>query len=329
LEKEYNRKAIILACLDEESRLKGILPLLPTLGVPFKLNKPVTARRYSSLPRTPLGGILFDNEAVKEKLIRAAIKKVSGSDAACLQLKSYSSNLENGIDELKKILWRNSFYLQLPENPEEIKFGNKEHRRKIKWAVKKAKGAGIYLRELETEKDLNNWYKLYLETMRQHFVPPRPFAFFRSLKEHLLENSFMKILLAEENFQGKRRLLAGSMFLHYNDTVFYSFNGRSRRGLSLHANDLIQWEAINLACRKGYRFYDMGEVCEHNAGLAQFKNKWGCDSKPVYHYYFTSSESYDDQNLDIADDVKFSRYIWQKMPLGITKYMGTIVNRYL
>ena len=36
LEREFNRKAVILYCEDEKGQLKGLLPLLPTLGMPFK-----------------------------------------------------------------------------------------------------------------------------------------------------------------------------------------------------------------------------------------------------------------------------------------------------
>ena len=329
LEKEYNRQALILVCLDIKSNIRGVLPLLPTLGIPFKLNNLVTSKRLSSLPRTPLGGILFDNEEIRKKLIHYAVKKVSESEKTCLQLKSYCSNLEVGVQGLKKFLWRNSFYLSLPDHPENIRFGNKQQRRKIKWAVNKARNSGIYLRELETAEDLKKWYKLYLETMKQHFVPPRRFRFFKDLFDNLASKGFVKLLLAEMDIGGEKTILAGSVFLLFNDTVFYSFNGRSKLGLSLHANDLIQWEAINQSCQMGYKFYDMGEVCENNTGLARFKNKWGCDSYPIYHYYFTSNESNYNQSLDIANNIHYPKLIWNNLPLNITRYMGTIVNRYL
>ncbi|MDX1799171.1 MAG: peptidoglycan bridge formation glycyltransferase FemA/FemB family protein [Candidatus Lokiarchaeia archaeon] len=330
LEEEYNRKATILICFDDKSHIRGVLPLIPTLGFPFKSDRLVTARRYSSLPRTPLGGILFDNIDVKQALINAAIDILSNSDKTSVQIKSYCPNIDEGVKGLKKFFWRDSFYIKLPNQPENIRFGNKEQNRKIKWAVNKARSYGISVREVKDEKDLINWYKLYLCLMRKHCVPPRRFAFFKSMQNYLQNTGMMKILLAELKVNGKKTPLAGSIFLFFNDTVFYSFNGRSKLGLTLHANDLIQWEAIHFACRNGFSFYDMGEVGDKNTGLKRFKAKWGCNnSYPIYHYYYSKNEHAGNQQLDITKEMKYPNIVWSKLPLCVVKFLGLHINRFL
>ena len=80
LEYEYNRKGRILVCLDGNDKVKGVLPLLPTLGLPLKLGDLVTTRRYSSLPRTPLGGLLYDDCEAKKLLLNEAVKRVNERD---------------------------------------------------------------------------------------------------------------------------------------------------------------------------------------------------------------------------------------------------------
>lgn len=329
LEHEYNRKGCVLICLDINDNIKGVLPLLPTLGLPLKLKDLVTTRRYSSLPRTPLGGMLTDDCEAKKMLLNEATKRANERGKTFLQLKSYSPDECNLNTEIKQIPWRSSYYLELPDKPEMIRFGNKKNHHKIKWGVNKAKNLGIKVREANSEEDLKIWYKLYLETMRWHVVAVRPYRFFEFLWKNLVQKGLLTILLAECQVDGKNQLLSGSMFLHFNKTFFYSFNGRCQTGLASHANDLIQWEAIHLATQKGYKFYDMGEVTCNNSGLAQFKSKWGCITRPVYHYYYPLNKEVNSDEIDISANVKLRKLIWRKVPLYVTQQWGILTNRFL
>lgn len=325
LENEYNKKSIVLFCEDENSQIRGILPLLPTSGLPFKKNEPVTAKRLASLPRTPLSGLLYDNIEARKLLLNKAVLKARDEFNALLQIKSYCPSLSDGMKEIQKIAWRESYFYELPECPSKLRFGNKKQNHNIRWAVTKAKNSGLSVREADSEKDLQNWYRLYVETMRWHIVPARSYRLFKYLWENLRPLGLMRLLVSEVMEKNKTEIIAGSMFLKYNRTIFYSFNGRNKSALALHANDLIQWEAIHKACEEGYSYYDMGEVSDGNCGLAQFKSKWGCSSAMVYHYYNDSITT----DIDIAKDMNLYKKVWQKLPLELTKNMGILINRYL
>src|SRR5262249_56274015 len=105
----------------------------------------------------------------------------------------------------------------------------------------------------ETERDLRAWYGLYVDTMRWHVVPPRPYRFFEVAWQLLRPRGLLRLLLAEQHEARQSRLLAGSIFLMFGQTVFYAFNGRRREDLSLEPNDAIQWQAIHDAFRRGFR----------------------------------------------------------------------------
>ncbi len=325
LEHEYNKKSIVLFCVDENSEIRGLLPLLPTSGLPFKKKEPVTAKRLASLPRTPLSGLLYDNDAVRKLLLSEASSKARFEFNALLQIKSYCHSLEKDLEDIQKINWRESYFFELPQCPSTLRFGNKKQNHNIRWGVTKAKNSGLIVREGDSENDLKAWYRLYLETMRWHIVPVRPYGFFKYLWENLKPKGLMKLLVSEAGENFKKDMVAGSIFLSYNKTTFYAFNGRNDSALAFHANDLIQWEAIHKACEDKYEFYDMGEVSEGNCGLAHFKSKWGCSTRMVYHYYndFTQKE------IDIVKNLDFYKKVWQKLPLGLTKNIGIFVNRYL
>ena len=329
LEHEYGLKASILVCQDADNNIRGILPLMPTRGLPLKKKDLITSRRFSALPRTPLGGFLFDDKTSQQMLLNAAIEKVSKESNTYLQLKSYSSELDENISNLTKIEWRPSFCLELPECQTKIRFGDKKRHHKVKWAVNKAISFGIKIREAESERDLKEWYKLYLETVRWHMVAARPYNFFKFLFDNLVPKGLMKIILAEYKDKGEKKIIAGSVFLSFNDTVFYSFNGRNQLGLTTHANDLIQWEAIHTACIEGFKYYDMGEVSGCNTTLAQFKSKWGCGSKQIYHYYFSKNNNYITTQLDSDSSNKLLESVWRKLPLKMTQEIGILTNRFL
>ena len=86
-------------------------------------------------------------------------------------------------------------------------------------------------------------------------------------------------------------MLAGSIVLGFGRTAFYAFNGRLRSALALRPNEVLQWEAIHDACRRGFERYDLGEVTGGNEGLAEFKRKWGADEVQMHRYYHPPPET--------------------------------------
>jgi len=329
LEYEYEKNAIVLYCENNNSEIMGVLPLMPTLGVPFKKKDPVTAKRFSSLPRTPYGGLLFDNYYVRDLLIRRGIKKIQKNPNTLLQLKSCEANLGENITGLKRIPWRSSYYIELTERPDLLRFGSRKQHYNRRRDVANARKSGLYVRQGYSAEDLQNWYKLYAETMRWHAVPVRPFRFFRFLQENLEPKNMFSLLLAE-SYEGTKTVIhSGSIFLRFNKTIFYAFNGRKESAFTTNANDLIQWEIIHHSCKAGYKYYNMGEVSDNNGGLAKFKSKWGCSAKTIYHYYNDNADTINYADIDTVKNYSTYKRYWRMLPIGITNALGIIVNRFL
>ncbi|MGB8475074.1 MAG: GNAT family N-acetyltransferase [Candidatus Acidiferrum sp.] len=205
-----------------------------------------------------------------------------------------------------------------------LRFGNARRQHRVKWAVAKGLKLGLEVREAKTERDLVSWYQLYLLTMRNIAVPPRPYRFFRSLWESLHPSGRMRLLLAEQRREGKQRLVAGSIFLQFGQTVFYAFTGCSPEDLPLHAHDVLQMEAIRGACKAGFRWYDFGEVTAENASLSQFKTKWGGQPKPLYRYYHQNHGA----KLSPKENGLFTsltRKMWRMLPLPATEILGDLI----
>lgn len=332
LRNEFGQDALSLACVDENNEFKGIFPLLYTRGLPWihRLGGHLTGKRLASLPRTPLAGPLSVSREADSLLLQEAVRRVMATPGTNLQIKMNTNRLDGIIDGVKGDLWRDSYVLELPKDPEcNIRFGNSHGHHRVKSKVKKAVELGVTLREAENEDDLFKWYRLYLETMRRVVVPPRPRRFFHELWLKMRPRGLMRFLLAEKIAGRSREPLAGSIFLMLGQTFHYAFTGCNALALVLHANDLLLWEAIHSAARKGYRHFDFGEVAAGRLGLARFKSKWSAKVTPLYRYQFPGAGSPQTQTDREPSSSRLIRVIWQGMPLCLTGVIGSQLFRRL
>jgi len=327
LEREYQRKPLGLVCEDGTGTIRGVLALCHTRGVPLRAGGQLSGRRLSSLPRTPVSGPLALDRDAAAALVQAAVDRAR-MDGTQLQIKVASTELDGIADGLIRIPWRQSYILELSEDPDRLGPKDGRARRRNNWAVGKAKRLGVEVRRAETEEDLRAWHHLYLLTMRHLAVPARPYRFFRALWETLGPRGSMRLLVAEQVEGGRATLLAGSCFLLFGQTVTYAFTGWRREARLLRANDLIHWYAIQDACREGYRRYDFGEVAAGRDGLAAFKSKWGTQPVPLYRYHFPAPTR-------IEADPTGGRWAtvvgaaWRRLPLWATARLGDWLYSYL
>lgn len=354
LEEEYGQKCLSLACLDSDGQLSAVLPLFPTRGLPFSIGRHSTGRRLSSLPRTPVAGLLANHPAAASEIVRTAME-LAHERGVQLEIKTQIEGLEQLATDLERVPWRFSYVEELPvavqgeswhefceslrlprdcgpcKGCKRLRFGNAKQQHRVNWAVNKATKLGLEVREAESEEDLAKWYGVYLQTMRHKAVPPRSYRFFKSLWSNLRSKGQMRLLLAERCEDGQRNLIAGSIFLKFGQTVFYSFTGCAPRDLCLHPHDIIQIEAIRDACKSGFRWYDFGEVSEENESLAQFKSKWGTEPKPLFRYYYPAATNRSQENRPHHDGLftTSTRKLWSALPERATAVLGDLIYRYM
>lgn len=347
LESEYRQRCVTLACEDETGQVTAVLPLLPTKGLPLKFGPVEGGRRFSSLPRTPSAGPLALNEQSERAIVKYAVEMACSESGVQLEIKTQVPNLHESVAGLLCVPWRPTFVFELPsaiegkqwqdfcenlrlprkcvscEGCRQLRFGNAKEHHRVKWAVNKGRKSGLQVRDAETEKELADWYQLYLLTMRHNAVPPRPYRFFRSLWSLLAPGGKMRLLLAEQDKSGRKKMIAGSILLQFGQTVFYAFTGCAPENWRLHPHDLLQIEAIRDACRSGFRWYDFGEVAEEHEALAQFKTKWGGRPRPQFRYYspaLTPRLSEDSGKL-----VQSARKLWRHLPPKATEFIGDLI----
>jgi hypothetical protein len=326
---EYGQTGVHLACEDAAGELQAILPLFYTRGLPLNFGGPYTGRRLSSLPRTPVAGPLSKDRAATTAILGEALALARRDPRIRLEIKASGPELDGMVDGVVTTPWRLSYILELPhESKGPFQVSDGQERAKIRWALNKAAKLGLTVRPAETEADLDGWYRLYLQTMRRSFVPPRPYRFFAALWKGLKPRGMMELLLAEVPEGERGKLVAGSVFFMFGHTVSYSFAGMDRRYGPMRANDAIQWFAINQACKKGFRYFDFGEVPDGHAELAKFKSKWGAQPVRLYRYFAPAPTSGEDA-LGGAGAHSLIQALWRRLPLNVTAWLGDRVFSYM
>lgn len=201
LENEYGQRPLKLACEEPDGTLSGILPLMVTRGLPLGIGGASAGRRLSSLPRTPIAGPLGTSEAVLRVLIEAAMVRARSAGLR-LQLKA-TRTLDDLIPGLQGAPWRLSYVKPLPDTPESLRFGEPRSHARVAWAVRKAQREGLRVRDVATEADMRDWYRLYLDVNRWRGIPARPYRLFQAAWEHLRPGGFLRLLLIHRRESGR------------------------------------------------------------------------------------------------------------------------------
>src|SRR6266516_600582 len=278
LQEAYGYKPLHMACEDATGQLRGVLPLFSRWGLR-------TGRLCTSLFDSPIAGPLACDSQASAALIQAAIERTRSEHGRQLQVKVTSTSLDGLVDNVSGVPLFETYELALPEQPDRLHFDSR-----IKWAVNKATRLGMRIRPAETEGELQEWYGLYLETMRRLVAVPKPYRFFEAAWRRLYARGLLRLLLAEQVAAGKSRMVSGFLFLQWGHTLSHIFTGWRRADHGLRPNDLLNWHAIQEACALGVRYYDFGNVRVGDQGLIQFKSKWGAEVKVIYRYsYLTGS----------------------------------------
>ena len=326
LQSENGQRPRGLAILADEAEFAAVLPLLPARGLPLPRAGAVVGRRLSSLPRTPVAGPLAHGREQLRRLVHAAAMQASSVPGTQLQLKPAEPTLDGLVEGIVPSPWRLTYVLDLPDDPDLLRFGDARHTSRVRWSIKHALREGVRVREATSLDQLRVWHLIYLHTMRHHVVPPRPLRLFEAMWRELRPSGLMRLILAMRG----EEVIGGSVLLMFGRTVFYAFGAARRTALSLRPQDVLQWEAIHQAIREGYRHYDLGEVVEGQEGLAQFKRKWGAEPRRLVRYYGPVPAAPPDRpTLSLPRGGRVARTCWRHLPLRVTAAVGSLAYRML
>ena len=206
---------------------------LSSLLCGVEVNSRLTGKRWVSLPFTDWCSPLVNKDQSFKPLLHNAIETGLQNSWKYLEIRGGNPDLESFTNS--------SYYfhhlLDLSPNEKEL-YSNL--RNNTKRNIKKAINEEIEVGFNTTLESVEHFYNLNCVTRKKHGLPPQPVKFFKKLHEHLIDKKLGAIALATY----KNQIIAGAVFLGYNNKAVYKYGASLNEFQNLRANNLIMWEGI-------------------------------------------------------------------------------------
>jgi hypothetical protein len=249
-------------------------------AVPFYLIRSrLTGERLVCLPFSDYCYPLGEDGNDIALLIKLAKKEVEAGMASYLEVRGWQNGITPAELDLVTCDYHLLYLLDLEPGIDTLK---ERFHHSVRRGIQQAEKRGVTVRVTRDEADLGHFYDLNVATRKKLGVLPQPFSLFKSLHRHVISQDLGFIILAE--WEGK--VIAGVLFLTYQDTIYYKFNASDENHLQKRPNHLAIWEALRYACADGYKHCDFGRCSPEEEGLRIFKSRWGAEevSSPYYYY---------------------------------------------
>jgi lipid II:glycine glycyltransferase (peptidoglycan interpeptide bridge formation enzyme) len=227
----------------------------------------LTGKRIVSFPFSDTCDPLVKNADELEPLLDGLEQSRSELNARLVELRFAQAYPSTGHQTSDQEYY--NYKLSLDRDPETI--FRSFHKSSVQRAIKKAKNQGLEVVDGMSEQDLRAFYRLHLLTRKKQGMPIQPYRFFKHLFNGLAPRGMLNLLLALH----QDKPVAGIVMLWYKNAAYYKFGASDDSFLHLRANQLLMWEAIQRAQKKGFKNFDFGRTSLANKGLAQYKSRWG------------------------------------------------------
>lgn len=190
--------------------------------------------------------------------------------------------------------------------------------------IRKAERAGVQVRMGSASADWLIMAQLEEATARSHGVPAPPRRFFLETCTALQAGGLAELYLAE--LPGDPVPLAAIVIWKGPRRWIYAFGASRPESLSVRPNHALLWRAIREAIQAGIEF-DFGRAAPEQAGLVEFKRRWGGVEVPLAYDYWP-----DAGGLNTGDrsrgPLAWMAAAWSALPAPVTR-VGSVLYRYL
>jgi FemAB-related protein (PEP-CTERM system-associated) len=186
--------------------------------------------------------------------------------------------------------------------------------------TRKAGRLGLSIEVGGAEK-LDAFYAIYVERMRELGSPVHARGFFTAIFQAFGSEARVALVMKDG------RAIGGLVALAFKDTLLAPWASCLSRYFTQYPNLILYWETIRSACLEGRLRFDFGRSTR-GSGTYRFKRQWGAGEAPLFWYSIPldASRAVAATNGRTAARVTA---LWQRLPLGMTRYLGPRVRKYL
>ena len=189
---------------------------------------------------------------------------------------------------------------------------------KLRNKIRKAQRAGFTVHW--GAEHVSAFCRVMLENMRDLGTPMRTERWYRELLAALGERAALLVI-------ARAGEPAGAMFLVVHRGCAMDLWASSlRRHFAHRPNEMLYWEAIQGAIRRGLHAFDFGRSQNHT-GPYLFKQKWGGDVVPLYYQYLVTGDARVPSLADQQHRFRLATRLWKHLPLPVARVLGEPIRR--
>jgi CelD/BcsL family acetyltransferase involved in cellulose biosynthesis len=195
------------------------------------------------------------------------------------------------------------------------------HKDSIQRKIRRAEREGLSYDEGRSEQFLDQFYQLLLRTRRRHQLPPQPRQWFRNLIDCLGDQ--LKIRVASKDGQP----MASILTLEFKRVMVYKYGCSDAQYHNLGPMHLLFWKTIQEAKNKGLNEFDLGRSDADNAGLVEFKDRWGATRSTLDYLRYPPAAV----KLDSHEGwgVRVAKQLFHHLPDGFLEAAGKLLYRHV
>lgn len=292
-------------------------------GIPiYSVKSWVTHKRLVSSPFATISDPLLSSPDDMDMLwpsIQDLFKRIS---ASYIELKTWHfsfPNMDLNIGVSEPYVHQ---YLILDREPEELKKG---FTRNCRRDISKALRSPVTLKVGRKKENLADFYQIYLKTRKRLGLPPIPCNFFNALWETFGSTDHLTLLLAVHNGES----VAALLILKFKDMVIGEVLCDLPEFRKFRVNHFLDWEAIRMGCREGYKIFSFGRTSLHNKGLLSFKSGWGTTSDTLSQVVYPMSFCHRMEQKESSWKYSLIESIAEKTPDPLFHLLGRFVYRHM
>ncbi|HEX2763751.1 MAG TPA: FemAB family XrtA/PEP-CTERM system-associated protein [Allosphingosinicella sp.] len=186
--------------------------------------------------------------------------------------------------------------------------------------IRKAFGFGLDVSTGRDAAHVEAFRRVYGESVRNLGTPVFPAGLFRAMAEGFGEDC--DVLLIRKD----GRPLAAFFNFYLGDTAFSYWGGGTAEARRWRANDLVYFEFIRHAARRGCRTADFGRS-KLGTGACERKRIWGFEERALV-YAQRTAEGAASREINPLDPKYQARIaLWRRLPLPLANALGPLIAR--
>ncbi|MDT9597755.1 FemAB family XrtA/PEP-CTERM system-associated protein [Sphingosinicella rhizophila] len=251
------------------------------------------------------GGAIGSREAV-DALADAAVELAATLDCPTVELRGGA--IPAGWRRIESVYA--GFARDLPTDDEAILAAIP---RKQRAEVRRALGYDLQTR---IDRDIELHYRVYAESVRNLGTPVFPRALFRSMLEAFGDKADI-VTVSRDG-----RPVASVLSFYFKGSVLPYWGGGTMEARSWRANELLYFELMRHAVRRGCTCFDFGRS-KYGTGAFAFKKNWGFTPEPLSY----SVHGHGRETNPLNPKYRLQVALWRNVPLWLANRIGPMIAR--